>query len=647
MPRRVFSRQRIGRRTQGVFLRLISYLGAFFLLSFFGIVLIFFYFLKDLPRPEDFTERKLVESTKIFDHSEKVLLYEMYGEEKRTVVPFEEIPNHLKQAIIATEDSNFYKHFGVDIKALIRSLIADVRLGEPRYGGSTLTQQLIRSSYLSTQKNIKRKIREIVLALELEMRYSKDEIFSFYLNQIPFGNNTYGVESASQTYFAKPVKDLSLPESAVLAALIQKPSYYGDLPKNLADLLERKNYVLERMWQEGYISQEEKEKAQKEEIAFQEIRQSLRAPHFVLYVREYLLEKYGEDFLKENGLKVYTTLDWDMQQLAEQIVKEGAERNKSFNAHNASLVALNPATGEILAMVGSKDYFAKSEGCTNKGCLFDPQVNVATYYIGRQPGSAFKPFVYATAFKKGYNDKTVVVDEPTNFGVYGGKAYTPQNYDGRFRGPVTLRAALAQSLNVPSVKVLAYLAGLEDSIKTAQEMGISTLTKPASYYGLSLVLGGGEVKLLDMVSAYGVFAQEGLRIPPSAIMRIEDQYGNILEENRKKPERVLESRVARLINDILSDNHARAPIFGPNSTLYIPGYRVAAKSGTTQDFKDGWVIGYVPTLAVGVWAGNNNGEPMTRDPAVITAGPIWQTFMIQALARYPITDFLPSTGNPQ
>jgi membrane carboxypeptidase/penicillin-binding protein len=323
-------------------------------------------------------------------------------------------------------------------------------------------------------------------------------------------------------------------------------------------------------------------------------------------------------------------------------VKEGAERNKIFQAYNAALVALDPKTGEILAMVGSKDYFGKPEGCApGKGCLFDPQVNIATYSIGRQPGSAFKPFVYATAFKKGYTDKTIVVDEPTNFGIYGGKPYMPQNYDGRFRGPVTLRSALAQSLNVPSVKVLAYLAGLEDSIKTAQEMGISTLTNPPSYYGLSLVLGGGEVKLLDMVSAYGVFATEGLRIPPTGIKRIEDQHGTILEENRKNPERVLESRVARLINDILSDNPARAPIFGVSSSLYIPGYQVAAKSGTTQDFKDGWVIGYTPSLVVGVWAGNNNGTPMSKDPAVITAGPIWNQFMQTALLRYPIEKFQP------
>lgn len=645
MPKRIVSRKKVGPHAKSPLLWVVSFFGWGILLGVIGGTFLFFYFLGDLPRPEDFNEKKLVESTKIYDRTGEILLYEMYGEEKRTVIPFDEIPDHLKKAIIATEDSNFYRHFGIDPRALIRSLIADIRIGKPMYGGSTITQQLIRSSYLTAKKSVRRKVREIVLALELELRYSKDDIFFFYLNQVPFGNNAYGVEAASQTYFAKPVKDISLPEAAVLAAIIQRPSFYGD-PQNRNDLLARKNYVLERMQEEGYITQEEKEAAQRQEIAFQAIRQSLRAPHFVLYVRDYLLEKYGEDFLKENGLKVFTTLDWKLQQLAEKVVKDGAERNKAFNAHNAALVALNPKNGQILAMVGSKDYFGKSEGCTpGYGCLFDPQVNVATYYIGRQPGSAFKPFVYATAFKKGYKENTIVVDEPTNFGIYGGKPYMPQNYDGRFRGPVTLKAALAQSLNVPSVKVLAYLAGLEDSIKTAQEMGISTLTKPPSFYGLSLVLGGGEVKLLDMVSAYGVFAQEGLKASPSAILRIEDQQGNILEENNKTPERVLETRVARMINDILSDNNARAPVFGPNSSLYIPGYQVAAKSGTTQDFKDGWVIGYTPSLVVGVWAGNNNSAPMSKDPAVITAGPIWQQFMIEALWNFPKENFSPPETN--
>lgn len=642
MAKRVRYSQKIYQRSKkaGVFLFLLYSIGFVFFLSLFLVIIVFLYYAKDLPRPEKFGEKQLFQSTKIYDRTGTTLLYEMYGEEKRTVVTLDQVPEHLKLAILAAEDSNFYHHFGLDLAAIGRAIITDLKIGRPLYGGSTISQQLIRSSYLSTEKSINRKVKEIILTLELERKYSKDQILELYLNQVPFGNNTYGIEAASQTYFGKSVKDITLSEAATLAALIQKPSYFGDLENHKDELLNRKDYVLYRMYQDGYLTKEEMEDAKNQEIDFRDIRQSILAPHFVLYVRDYLISKYGEDFLKEKGLKVYTSLNLDLQKIAEKVVREGAARNLIYGAHNAALVAIDPKTGEVLAMVGSKDYFAPSEGCKpGKGCLFDPQVNVATYYIGRQPGSAFKPFVYATAFKKGYTDKTIVVDEPTNFGIYGGEPYMPQNYDGRFRGPVTLRQALAQSLNVPSVKVLAYLASLADSIKTAQELGITTLTKPPSYYGLSLVLGGGEVKLLDMVSAYSVFAADGLKVSPVNILKIEDQNGNIIEENKKNPERVLEAEIARLINDILSDNKARAPIFGSNSSLYIPGYQVAAKSGTTQDFKDGWVIGYTPSIAVGVWVGNNNGQEMSKDPAVTTAGPIWKSFMEQVLWRLPQEPF--------
>ncbi|OHA75983.1 MAG: hypothetical protein A3I38_03055 [Candidatus Wildermuthbacteria bacterium RIFCSPLOWO2_02_FULL_47_10] len=641
MPKRISRRKTYEKDAKkAVFLTSLRLAGLGFLFFSFLAAASFLYFAKDLPRPERFSEHEVAESTKVFDRTGKILLYEMYGEEKRTVIALERVPPHLKNAIIATEDSKFYTHFGIDPAAILRSIAADIKLGAPKYGGSTISQQLIRSSYLSISKTVARKVKEIILALELERRYSKEQILGFYLNQVPFGNNAYGVEAASQTYFGKSVEDVSLPEAAVLAALIQKPSYFGDIDKNKDELLERKDYVLRRMYQDGHISQTDKEEAQRQVIVFRDLRHSIKAPHFVLYVRDYLLAAYGEDFLKENGLKVVTSLDWNIQQVAEKTVRDGAERNKLLNAYNAALVAISPKTGEILAMVGSKDYFAEPQGCSaGRGCKFDPQVNVATFSIGRQPGSAFKPFVYATAFNKGYTDATIVVDEPTNFGVFGGKEYAPQNYDGRFRGPVTLRGALAQSLNVPSVKVLAYLAGLQDSIKTAQAMGITTLNRPPSYYGLSLVLGGGEVRLLDMVSAYGAFANDGMRIPPVSIIKIEDQYGTVLEENKKNPEKILPEKTARLVNSVLSDNNARAPVFGSRSDLYVPGYQVAAKSGTTQDFKDGWLIGYTPSIVAGVWAGNNNGEEMSKDPAVVTAGPMWRIFMERVLPLYPRETF--------
>lgn len=635
------------------FLILLAKIFAFSAISIIALIsFLFIYYVKDFPRPEKFIERQSFQSTKIYDREGKVLLYEIYGEEKRTIVPLAIVPDYLKEAVIAAEDANFYHHFGVDLKGAIRAIMADLKIGKPVYGGSTIPQQLIRSTFLTSEKTAERKTREIVLALELDRRYSKDQILEWYLNQIPFGQNAYGVEAASQTYFKKSVSDISLAEAATLAALIKAPSYLSPYGENLAELVTRKDYVLNRMEKLGFISAEEDKKTREEKINFAAITQTIKAPHFVMYIKEYLQSKYGEDSLKEKGLRVYTSLDWELQEFGEKMVKEKAEKNKQYRAFNASLVAIDPKTGEILAMVGSKDYFSDPypKGCTpGKDCLFEPYPNVAL--LGRQPGSAFKPFVYATAFEKGYDDKYKIIDEETNFGEWGGKEYIPQNYDGRFRGEVTLREALAQSLNVPSVKVLLYLADTPeifksgqnpDSIKKAKDLGITTLNPP---YGPSLVLGGWEVKLLEMVSAYGAFATEGLRIPPVAILKIEDAQGNLIEENRKEPKRVLEIEVTRLINDILSDNQARTPIFGSRSPLYFENFQVAAKTGTTENFKDGWVIGYTPSIVVGVWVGNNDNSPMVKEPGIVLAGPIWRAFMEKVLLKFPRENFQKPTEN--
>ncbi len=607
--------------------------GFCFLFFVFSILFLFIYYAKDLPRPEKFTERSLPQSTKIYDRSGEVLLYEIYGEEKRTWVSLNRIPDYLKKAIIATEDAKFYQHSGLDFEAIIRALLTNFKIGKFTYGASTISQQLIRSTYLNLKKTPERKIREIILTLELERRYSKDEIFEWYLNQIPFGRNAYGVEAASQSYFGKFVSEISLNEAATLAALIKAPSYYSS-EENFEKLIERKNYVLDRMVNENFIGEEEAEMAKKEQLNIIKLSWQIKAPHFVLYVKDYLTEKYGEDFLKEKGLKIYSSLDWELQQLAEKAVLEGAKRNQIYNAFNAALVAISPQSGEILAMVGSKDWFADPypKGCIpGKNCLFEPYPNVALH--GRQPGSAFKPFVYVTAFEKGYNDNTIVVDEPSCWPSYP-QNWCPQNYDGLFRGPVTLRQALAQSLNVPSVKVLDSLAGLQDSIKMAQKFGISTLTDP-SRYGLSIVLGGAEVKLLDMVSAYGVFATEGVYVPPISVLKIEDAQGNIIEENKKTPKRVVEKEAAKLITDILSDNEARAPIFGYRSAMYLENYKAAAKTGTTQNYRDAWIVGYTSSLVAGVWVGNNNNSPMNGVLGGIAASPIWKAFMEKALPKLP------------
>ncbi|MCD6271044.1 PBP1A family penicillin-binding protein [bacterium] len=635
----MLKRKRVFKTNSPKWPRVIIKLALFSLLLFlFFAFSIFILFAKDLPRPEVFEERHLAQPTKIFDRSGKVLLYTIFGEERREPVKLEDLPDYLIKAVLAAEDAKFYEHHGVDLKGILRAILIDLKLKKPVYGGSTISQQLIRSTFLTREKTIKRKVREVILTLELERRYSKDQILEWYLNQIPFGPNIYGVEAAAQDFFNKSAKEVTLEEAAVLAAVIRAPSYYYPFSEHRKELLERKDYVLKRMLEEGFVSQEEYQQALKKEIQFVETPITIKAPHFVFYVRDYLFKKYGENFLKENGLRVYTTLDWEFQHELEVIVKEEAERIKRYNAHNISLVAIDPNTGQILAMIGSKDYFGEPypKDCTpGVNCLFEPKVNVAVFGAGQQPGSAFKPFVYATAFEKGYSENDKVLDELTNFGKWGGKYYIPQNYDGKFRGWVTLKQALAQSLNVPSVKVLLYFAGIEDSIETAKKFGITTLNKPASFYGPSLVLGGGEVKLLDITSAYGVFATEGLRNPPTTILKIEDPKGRIIEENKPSPLRVERVDVCKKINDILSDNDARAPMFGKNSPLYFPNHFVAAKTGTTNSFRDAWTIGYSKNIVIGVWVGNNNNAPMKKVPAVTIAGPIWHRAMEEALKRWP------------
>ena len=606
-----------------------------------GISFLFLYCGRDLPRPEDFNERELFQSTKIYDRTGKVLLYEIYGEEKRTWVDLEKMPDFLKNAVIATEDKNFYRHPGVDIKSVIRAVMIDLKLGQPIQGGSTITQQLIRSSFLSRQKTIKRKTREVILALELAHRYSKDQILEWYLNQIPLGSNCYGVESASKTFFKKSVSDLSLSEAATLAALIRAPSYLSPYGRHKDKLIIRRNYVLDRMVKEGYITEKQAAQAKKEKLIVNPVRQSIKAPHFVFYVRDYLVKKYGKEMIETKGFRVYTTLDWKLQKEAEEILKEEAKKNRAHNAYNDALVAINPKSGQILAMAGSADWYATSslpEGCEPRvNCRFEPKFDIAT--LGRrQPGSAFKPFVYATAFQNGHSDKEIVIDEKTDFGVWNGKHYVPQNYDGKFRGPVTLREALAQSLNIPSIKVLINMAGISKSIENARKFGVATLNKPDSFYGPAIVLGGGEVRLLDMVSAYGVFATEGLRVPPVSILKIEDSQGNIIEKPEPTPRRVLEEGPARLINSILSDNEARAPLFGYHSALYFEDYQVAVKTGTTNDFRDFWAIGYTPSIVVGVWVGNNDNSPMRGS---FLAAPVWRKFMLKVLPTLPKEAFTP------
>ena len=618
-------------------------IGIIMLLSFF------LYLQRTLPDPESIATRKVGESTKIYDRTGEVLLYDIHGEEKRTIIPWEQMPETIKEATLASEDSDFYNHKGLDLRGIARAFFKDiVNLGVSQ-GGSTITQQLVKKALLGDERTISRKIKEAVLAIEIERKFTKDEIFWMYLNQIPYGSNAYGIESAAKEFFGKKASQLTIAEAATIASVTKAPSYYSPFGNHVPELLARKNSVLARMKTLGFISDTEYQNALSQKLEFKTSDEDIQAPHFVIMVKEYLSSKYGEGAVENGGFKIITTLDSNLQTIAEEVISKYAPINKDrYKAVNAALVAINPRNGDLLALVGSKDYFNVAD---------EGNFNVAI--ANRQPGSAFKPFAYATALAKGYPDDTVVFDLKTEFNPNcepdssqekdenGIDCYHPQNYDGRYRGPVTFRQGLAQSLNVPSVKTL-YLAGINDTIELAENMGITTLGDK-SRFGLSLVLGGAEVKLVDLVSAYGVFANEGMRSPWSFIQRVESSNGQVLEEKNNKPERVLDPQIARLINNMLSDNTARAPVFGYSSSLYFPGRDVAAKTGTTQENRDAWVVGYAPSLVAGVWTGNNKNESMTKEGAGISAsGPMWHEFMVKALSTMPNEKFTnpdPVTAN--
>ena len=579
---------------------------------------------KTLPNPEIFDERQIAQSTKIYDRTGEILLYELYGEQKRTVVPFDRIPELVKKATLAIEDQNFYKHGGVDWRAVFRATLANLRSGRVVQGGSTITQQLAKNVFLKPERTLVRKIKELVLAWRLEQKYNKDEILELYLNQIPYGSNAYGIEAAAQTYFNKSARDLEPQEIALLVSLPKAPSYYSPWGAHRDELLTRKDFVLDQL-------QLAADKDKEIPLAPPAVR--IKAPHFVIAVQDYLINQYGEDYVRGAGLKVTTTLDWPLQELAEKVAADGASRNTElYQGTNAALVAEDGKTGQVLAMVGSRNYFDTE---------IDGNFNVATQGL-RQPGSAIKPFAYLTAFSKGYTPETVLFDLETEFDTTEKpeKSYKPQNFDEKFRGPVTMRQGLAQSINIPSVKTL-YLAGLDETLAAVKKMGITTLTEK-SRYGLSLALGGGEVKLAELVSAYSIFSQDGVRRRQSIILQVMDSQGKIIEEFKDQPEPVVEPQLVRLINDILSDTQARSPLFQNSLALTIfPNQEVALKTGTTDDYRDAWAIGYTPSLVAGVWAGNNDNAPMQRrGGSILAAVPIWSAFMNEVLKNYSQETFL-------
>lgn len=593
-----------------------------------------------IPDFSSFEERKIARSTKIYDRTGETVLYDINQDIRRTVVPFSAIGENIRLATIAIEDADFYNHPGIRVTSIIRAVLANLTPGGYTQGGSTITQQVVKMTLLSPEKTITRKTKEWILSVKLDAAMEKDDILAIYLNEAPYGGSMYGIKEASRAFFAKEPTDLSLAQAAYLAAIPQAPTYYSPYGQHRDDLDIRKDLVLSRMKEVGYITEAQYAEAKAEVIEFQpQTPNSIRAPHFVFFVKDYLEQQYGKDAVESGGLKVITTLDYKLQEKAEKVVSDFATSNQeNFNASNASLVAIDPKTGDILTMVGSRNYFDTE---------IDGNYNIAT--AKRQPGSSFKPFVYVTAFKKGYTPNTVLFDVPTEFqttcDAYGqarpgysqDECYMPENYDGLYRGPMSLRDALAQSINVPAVKTL-YLVGIKEAIKTARDLGIRTLADQ-DRYGLTLVLGGGEVTLLEMTSAYSVLANTGVRNPYQSIIRVEDAEGNILEEHKNQPITVLAKNDALMISDILSDNVARTPLYGTTSPLYFGGRDVASKTGTTNDYRDVWTVGYTPSIAIGAWAGNNDNSPMVKKTSGTIIAPLWHAFMAEALKTLPDEQF--------
>jgi len=600
------------------------------------ILSIWFFVFRNLPSPKELVNRNLEVSTKIYDRN-GVLLYKIYKNKNRTVVPLYRIPQNVRLATLAAEDAEFYSHPGISIRGIIRSIVTNLKQGELT-GGSTITQQLVKNALLSPEKTFRRKLREVILAFEVELIYSKDQILEMYLNEVSYGGTAYGIQEAAQLYFGKDVENLDLAEAALLAGLPISPTKYSPFGSEPDLALVRQKEVLELMRINKYITQREMEEAENEPVSFAPNRTDIKAPHFVMYVKEQLVDKYGEEMVQQGGLNVITTLDYSIQKEAEDAVKNEVASLQALHVGNGAALVLNPKTGEILAMVGSKNYF-DTEGGGNVNVTLRP----------RQPGSSIKIVNYAYALSTKYTPSSILSDTPVTFSTGGLPPYTPKNYDGKYRGNLSLRGALAESRNIPAVKVLASY-GVSHMIELGTKMGITTWTEPSNY-GLSLTLGGGEVKLLDLARVFGTIADYGKRPPIFSVIKVTNYKGRVLEENKclteepcEGPE-VVDPRVAFLLTDILKDNNARTPAFGTNSALVIAGHpEVAVKTGTSNDLKDNLTLGFTQKYLVAAWVGNNDSSPMSKIASGITgAAPIWHTIMASLLSNeksdpWPVPD---------
>ncbi len=618
------------------------------LIAFFlaGGALFFWVTTLKIPDINEIHRLKIAQSTKIYDSTGEVLLYNVHGDETRTVVPIENISKYAQQAAVAIEDKDFYNHHGIKITSILKAAWDNFwGTGRFKRGGSTITQQVIKNTLLTREKTYTRKIKEAILAYKLEKLWTKDQILELYLNEAPYGGTIYGIEEAALYYFNKHASELDIAESAYLAAMPQAPTTYSPYGKHRKTLDARKDTVLRLMLNQGYITPDQYKEAREEEVefVFKTKTSGLKAPHFVMYVIKQLEEMYGKEALKTDGLKVITSLNYDLQEKMQEIVKENAlVAEKDYGAENAAAVAIESKSGNIIAMVGSRDYFDES---------IDGKVNITT--AKRQPGSSFKPYVYLTALEMGYTPKTVIWDVDTEFSLScdptlpdvearrNKNCYRPKNFDWYtdhpFKGPMKLENALPESRNIPAIKML-YLVGVDKAIANAKLFGIKSLNKPASFYGLSLVLGGGEVQLLNHVSAYSTFSNEGIRIEPVAILEVRDDKDNLIYEHRVEKKRVIDAKYVQNLNKILSTDSLKYPTFGVNSSLYFNN-RVASKTGTTNNNKDSWTVGYdAGNFAVGVWIGNNDNRSAKRNPGKITY-KIWRDSVKELLKLYPTVDF--------
>ena len=587
--------------------------------------------LHGLPSPHDLINRQPALTTKIRARDGQIL-FKIYKDQNRTLLPLSDIPEYLNQATIAIEDKDFYRHGGFSYRGIFRAITRNL-FDHKLQGGSTITQQLVKNALLTPEKTFTRKIKEVILAIGVELTYSKDDILKMYFNEVGYGGTAYGIEEAAQMYFGTSARDVTLAQAALLAGLPAAPTTFSPFGTHPELAVIRQHEVFRRLVEDGYITSAQAEAASAEKLEFAPQTITIKAPHFVMYVKDLLVQTYGETTVNQGGLDVTTSLDLNLQDQVQTIVSQEIDKLNRLHITNGAALVTHPSTGEILSMVGSQNYFDFAH---------DGQVNVTLSL--RQPGSSIKPVNYAVALSNGFTPATIIDDSPITYQIPGQKPYTPKNYDSKFHGPVTLRTALASSYNIPAVKTLSTF-GVSSMIELGQSLGITTWNDP-SRFGLSLTLGGGEVTMIDMAVVYGTLANQGLRVDLHPVLKVTDWRGKVLQaltcSSPCDPQPVLNPQVAYQLTDILSDNVARAPAFGARSVLAIPGHQAAVKTGTTQNLRDNWTIGYTPNHLTLVWVGNNDNTPMSYVASGITgASPIWRNVMDFLLQGQPPQTFSP------